>query len=326
MRCDSWRQSPIMSFADAAESAQAVGGPSVRDEDPARGHGAVRPDAPGAARNTPGGWLGLLRPGNALLSALAVAVGAVAALGAAPILLEPVPLALAALVGFTGTAYGNTLNDLFDHKLDLEAHPDRPLPQGRATRMAAWNLTLLLWLITITVAALVDTAFLLLVVGLMALLFVYEQALKNRGLVGNLAVAIAAGSLFPLGALAYDAPLGIPLVLGLIAAFAHLGRELQKDSEDAYADRTVRTTFAVRHSPQAAARLGALFLATAVAVSPLPHFAAGWGDLFLVLLVPTGALFLGAARTGTKDPARGRALAKMGMVAAMVAFLVGALT
>lgn len=312
MPYDSWRQSPTMSYAAAAERPP--------------GAAAPRPDAPGQARVTPGGLVHLMRPGNALLSAVAVAIGGIAAAGPDPILADPTRLVLAALVGFLGTAYGNALNDLFDHKLDREAHPDRPLPLGLVTRMAAWNLTLLLWLGTIVVAALIDTAFLLLAVGLLALLFIYEQALKGRALVGNIAVATAAGALFPLGALAFEAPLGVPLVLGLIAAFAHLGRELLKDAEDAAADHSVRETFAVRHGAQAATRLGALFLVTAVIVSPLPHLTAGWGSLFLILLVPTAALFLLAARRATRDPAAGRALAKLGMVAALIAFLVGAIT
>lgn len=263
---------------------------------------------------------------NALLAGVGVAVGALAGAGVEALSAAPLTLLFATFTGILGTAYGNILNDIHDQRVDRVAHPHRPLPSGRATRMAAWNLALLLWLGTIVLAALVGVHFLLLTVILLALLFAYERRLKAHGLIGNLAVAVAAGALFPLGALAFPTPdFQVPLLLGLLAAFAHLGRELLKDAEDVSADRAFRHTFAVTNGPEAAARLGGLFLLSGVLVSPLPHIFADWGWRFLLALVPADALFIAASFQAARNPRAARATAKLGMIFALAAFALGAL-
>lgn len=267
----------------------------------------------------------LTRPLNGLLSALGVLVGVLAA-GVSPFESQSIAIkaGLVALAAFLGTAGGNVLNDLRDLHIDRTAHPERPLPSGRVRIPAARRAVLFFWALAILAAYLADREAGFLASGAVVALTWYELKWKKEGLPGNIAVALVSGSLFPLGALAVSGDLRVPLVLGLLAALAHLGRELFKDAEDAKHDRAIRRTYAVRHGTKSATLLGAVFVLLAVALSPLPHFVADWGTPFLLAIVPADLLFVFAAVAAQKKPTYGRAGAKGAMVLALLAFLYGA--
>lgn len=291
------------------------------------------------------------RPGNAVLAAIGVLVGGWAAgaghdvllgfgapsdtgapsnfaAGLAGILrgLLPVPLVWAFVSAFLGTWGGNMLNDLHDRDLDRRAHPLRPLPSGRLSLNLALGWFLAAWVGSLIAAALVSVWLVLFVCSLMGLLATYELVWKRWGLPGNLAVAAAAGALFPFGAVAVGGPFAAALILGAVAALAHLGRELLKDAEDAEADALERQTFAVRYGASRAALLGSVMLVCAVLASPVPHWLVGWSNLYLLAVLPALALFLAAAARGRRDAAQARALAKLAMVLALLAFALGAWT
>lgn len=292
-------------------------------------HADPHRDAP--RHSHPFALLELTRPLNVVLSMVGAYVGALTTGLVAPtagmgLWADIVLLLIAAGLG---TAGGNALNDLNDLPVDRTAHPHRPLPSGRATRRGARNVILFSWAIAVPAAFLAAPHAGILAAIDVGLLSWYELRFKKMGLPGNLAVAAVAGSLFPLGALAVGAAgaaLVIPLVLGLLAATAHLGRELLKDAEDAAADRAVRRTFAVRHGPRAAGRLAAAVLLAAVALSTLPYLMGHWGTTYLGVVAMADLLFLGAAVTGLGAPGRGRRLAKVAMVVALAAFLTGIAT
>lgn len=272
------------------------------------------------------GVIQLTRPGNALLSGIGVLVGVLASgvLFFASDLYWEATL-LVTLSGILGTAGGNALNDLVDIDVDRTAHPKRPLPQGKLTRRTARTVVLLAWALAVPAAMLAHVNAGLLAAFDVALLSAYEMRLKRKGLPGNLAVAFASGSVFPLGALAVGGDVRLPLVLGLIAMAAHLGRELLKDAEDAHHDRATRDTFAVRHGTRPAAAVAAVAFALAIGLSVLPHLWFGWANVSLYVIVVADVLFIAAAALGTADPGRGRRLAKLAMVVALVAFLLGSL-
>jgi geranylgeranylglycerol-phosphate geranylgeranyltransferase len=74
----------------------------------------------------------LARPGNAAMASFSALLGMLVVMG--PDLAEAdmvIPLVLGMLVPFFVTAGGNALNDHMDYLVDLEAHPERPLPSGR---------------------------------------------------------------------------------------------------------------------------------------------------------------------------------------------------
>ena len=268
----------------------------------------------------------LARPGNAALSALGVLIGAASA--ASPDGLPTAPVWWAMLSALAGTAGGNVLNDLMDRDVDRHAHPDRALVTGAVTARGATAFVLVAWVVALGSAALASAAVLFVAATLIGILVAYEVALKSAGLPGNLAVAVVAGALFPFGAIAatggFVGATGLPLVIGGIAGLAHLGRELQKDAEDAAGDAAYRRTFAVRHGARAAAGLGAVLLLGAVALSPVPHLVHGWGNGYLAVVIAADALFVAAAWQGILRPQRGRAASKLGMIVALAAFAVGA--
>jgi geranylgeranylglycerol-phosphate geranylgeranyltransferase len=264
------------------------------------------------------------RPGNVALAALGTTAGALA--GGAPIAAPPhvVALLAAAAVGAFGTAAGNLLNDLSDIELDKNAHPERPLPSGRLSSTTAWVALVVLFLLAVAIAFAFHPLAGLLAIVLILLLILYETRWKAQGLPGNLLIAIAAGTLFPLGALIAHADIRPPLILGGLAALAHLGRELLKDAQDAQADAPHRRTLAITHGPHITRRAAAAALIAAVLLSPLPLAALDWPPLYLLLVTPAVILLLVSAMTGFHDPRRAQSLAKAAMALALLAFLITA--
>ena len=70
-------------------------------------------------------YLEIIRPGNAVMAAIAVIlmmfVGHYYGL----------PIIICALIVFVCTGAGNTINDVFDYKIDEINKPNRPIPSGR---------------------------------------------------------------------------------------------------------------------------------------------------------------------------------------------------
>ncbi len=269
-------------------------------------------------------WLEIGRPGNSLLAGAAVVVGAATAvdLGDAG---SWITVTLAAASAALGTFGGNILNDLHDVEIDRRAHPARPLPSGRLGSRTAHGLLLAAWVASLAAAFAARPLLGAFALWLLLVLGVYEHLLKARGILGNAAVALAGGALFPFGAVAASGTVAPALVLGALAFLAHLGRELLKDAEDEAADRATRRTFAVRHGPRAASLAAAPMLVLAVALSPLPLVVADWDRWFLLAVLPADLLFLWSAWRGVPDPRRARRAAKGAMVLAMGAFLAASL-
>lgn len=275
----------------------------------------------GSAAGPPLALLRLTRPGNALLSALAVWAGALAS--NAPILPSwPVALGMLAAVAFA--AAGNVRNDLADVDVDRVAHPGRPLVTGAASPRAARTLSLVLYACSLLAALLVGLVPLALVAVALPLMEAYERALKARGFPGNLAIGLLASAPFLMGALAAGRVGPAVLALALLAALATVGREILKDIEDVRADEGRRRTLPLRVGPRGAAGVAAGFLVAAVLLSPLPwrlETVLAWTYLPAVGLAD--ACFLAACAVGARSPARGQRLAKAGMTLALAAVLVG---
>jgi len=72
------------------------------------------------------GAASVIRPGNVLISAVAVLIGAVVGAGIGILWPLSVTLLLAAIVAALFTAAGNALNDYFDAETDARNHPERP--------------------------------------------------------------------------------------------------------------------------------------------------------------------------------------------------------
>jgi geranylgeranylglycerol-phosphate geranylgeranyltransferase len=274
--------------------------------------------SPGSAQ----GFLSLFRLGNCAMAALGALLAALACVGVEGLegfALEVI-LSMATVVLFT--AAGNSLNDYFDRETDKVAHPERPIPSGRVSPNGARSASALMFAIAVAVSVFVNVYALLIVVTAILIMVYYERSLKAKGLSGNLAISWLTGSLFLFGGAAVER-LELAWILAALAFLATLGREIVKDVQDMEGDRSSRLTLPMRIGPMRANYLASASFLAAVVLSPAPYFL----DLLSVWYVPVvavaGAIFIYCALILFRNPERGQKVAKLAMLAALLAFLLG---
>ncbi|HVM45433.1 MAG TPA: UbiA family prenyltransferase [Candidatus Thermoplasmatota archaeon] len=163
-----------------------------------------------------------------------------------------------------------------------------------------------------------------LVLAAVPVMELYERVAKARGLPGNLLIALLTAAPFVLGGIAAGDLNAAVLAVAALAALATAGREVLKDVEDVEADRGHRTTLPMRIGARAAALVAASFLVAAVLLSPLPWLLESvLGAAYLPAVGAADLCFLAAAAVGPRAPGRGQRLAKLGMVVALVALVLG---
>lgn len=275
------------------------------------------------ARDTVRAAVDLVRLGNCTFAGVAALVGAVVG-GSLAVALTPAAW-IAATVTALGTAAGNAVNDLYDVDVDAVNDPERPLPSGRIGRRAARTVVVVSFAaaLGLTVLRLPPLAVGIGVVNL-ALLVGYSSHLKRTPLLGNVVVAYLTGSAFLFGGAAVGG-LAAPTVLFALAGLATLGREVVKDVEDLEGDRAMGAqTLPVRAGARPALAVATAAVAAAVLLSPLPYVTVpAFGVAYLVAIAPADAVLLAATAVCWRDAARGQTLLKLGMVAAMLGFVVG---
>ena len=144
-------------------------------------------------------YLQLFRTGNAVMGIVGVAVAAFMAAGT-DIADAWANLLISAVVVFMFICGGNALNDYIDYEIDKTAHPERPIPSGRMTRRAALHAALAMLGGSVVVSLFTfDLECILIVVIACVLMVSYEVALKQRGFVGNVTIAVLTGMMFLLG-------------------------------------------------------------------------------------------------------------------------------
>ena len=140
-------------------------------------------------------YLQLFRMGNAVMGVVGVMVASFMAAGL-DIGDHWKNLIVSAVVVFMFICGGNALNDYIDHEIDRTAHPERPIPSGRMERRSALHAALLMFVGSVVVSFLTFDMECIAVVIIAAVLMVaYEVALKQRGFVGNLTIAVLTGML-----------------------------------------------------------------------------------------------------------------------------------
>jgi 4-hydroxybenzoate polyprenyltransferase len=258
-------------------------------------------------------YLALIRWENALIAAAGVLLGAWWAggnpLSGAPLFAAGAAIALA--------AYTYAHNDMTDLAIDLVAHPDRPLAAGRLGMRDARLVTRIAPVVAIPLAMAARPALGVLSIGVLLLMLAYDRDLKQRGLPGNLTVALLASLPFLYGAWSVGAPRqALPLLA--VAVPLHMAREIAKDLDDATADAGVRRTLPVAFGETAAR--GALIVALLVFIVALVPLALARPE-FAVLIVPSLALTVAAARRVLAGQRGGPFLFKSAMLCAMASLL-----
>ena len=269
--------------------------------------------APHAGRRSLRPLVEIARWPNALIAAIGVLAGA---WWVSPVVPQSRQL-WAAMAAIALTVYANAYNDRYDLEIDRVAHPDRPLPRGAVDERQVQYLYLGAAVAAAGFSLLAHPALCLATLAVLVAMTVYTMALKRRGLIGNLTVAILASLPFVYGAAsAGDWRSGAELAL--VAAPLHLAREVAKDMDDMRGDAEHRLTIPVAHG-LAAARAVVLFSLAlfvwraAVLAAATPRFATALIPCFV--LCALGAKRVLTARAG------GPLLLKAAMLAAMAALL-----
>lgn len=266
-------------------------------------------------------YLQLFRTGNAVMGIVGVAVAAFMAAGT-DIADAWANLLISAVVVFMFICGGNALNDYIDYEIDKTAHPERPIPSGRMTRRASLHAALAMLGGSVVVSLFTfDLECILIVVVACILMVSYEVALKQRGFVGNVTIAVLTGMMFLLGgAVVGDAADNV--IVALMALLVSVGREIAKDIEDMESDEGDRLTLPMRIGPRKAAALACVFFVAGPVLSVAPMVWHTYGPLYYSVVV-ADAIFVYCAAVVFSSPHRAQKLAKLAMVVALVAFIAG---
>jgi geranylgeranylglycerol-phosphate geranylgeranyltransferase len=295
------------------------------------------------------GYLRLLRPGNAVMGAVAVMVGGflvLSRLGYPQGLLANLLMAMAAAFLILGA--GNAINDYFDIESDRVNRPKRPIPSGQVGKKGALAFSIILFLIGIALSGFINWVCFAMAVINSLILIAYSLELQDRILWGNIAISYLVGSTFLFGG-ASMGNLTLPFLLMLLAGLSNLSREIVKDLEDIEGDRLKflkRLTSGIKS--RVAERFGfsggrasirydkkitivaGISLLLAIFISPLPYMMGILGISYLIVLIPTDfflalAIALMARASGRKHFHRISKIIKLGMLLGLVAFIIGVL-
>ena len=266
--------------------------------------------------------LRLVRAPNLLIAGLGVVAGGWIALEHITWSKE---LLFAACSGMALGAAGNTWNDIRDVAADRVNRPGtRPLAAGGVSRDMA-NFVLCCGVgLGLACAALVSGRQVVVALAALAVMLLYSPLLKPAPGVGNIAVAVVAGSPPFYGALAVGLP-AAGVVPWVLAGWLHLVREIVKDVEDEAGDRAIGR----RTLPIALGRRSALVVAAAVGLLFVPaSLVLPWYDAyswvyFLVALLAQLAVLTAATWLLLGRVPRVSVLLKGAMVVGLIALVAG---
>lgn len=265
-------------------------------------------------------FLEILRPLNCLMAGAAAIIGL---LIAGEWILESAILIL--LIVFLITGAGNAINDYFDWHIDAVNRPGRPIPSGRVPAVAILVWSIVLFALGIILAGQVSQICLTIALLNSILLLFYARNLKVTPLIGNISVSYLTASTFLFGGAAYGlSGLLDNMVPFMLSCLVTMSREIVKDIEDIDGDRqggakTLPILAGVRFS----AALASAFTLAGIGLS----YMANLGTLYVIIISIANFLFLASIRMILLigNASESQKMLKMGMVIALLGFLVGAL-
>lgn len=271
-------------------------------------------------------YLALTRPGNMILTAIAVIAGSFIAAG--PEIMDfQIEVAICCLCSMMLVGGGNALNDYNDRETDKENHPERPIPSGSISADAA----------SVYAQALLGSGLLILLFGLdnkmpfvialigIILLIVYENGLKAAGISGNITVGLMSGAVFLFAGMAVNDP-GPTLWMCGLAVLATVTREIIKDVQDLEGDRD-RRTLPASIGIENSMRVAILFLLIAIGLSytAMDQFDGMASNAYLGgITLANGTMLFGIYNAKQEDYFGGQKNLKQGMGIAMLAFIAAA--
>ena len=271
-------------------------------------------------------YLALTRPGNMILTAIAVIAGSFIAAG--PEIMDfQIEVAICCVCSMILVGGGNALNDYNDRETDKENHPERPIPSGSisADTASIYAQALLGSGLLILLFALENKMpFVIALIGIL-LLTAYENGLKAAGISGNITVGLMSGAVFLFAGMAVNEPGPTLWIFGL-AVLATVTREIIKDVQDLEGDgdrRTLPASIGIENSM----RVAILFLLIAIGLSytAMDQFDGMASNAYLGgITLANGTMLFGIYNAKQEDYFGGQKNLKQGMGIAMLAFIAAA--
>ncbi len=271
-------------------------------------------------------YFDLTRPGNAVLTAIAVIAGGFIAIG--PDIIdfqnEMIICCISAMMLVGG---GNALNDYNDRESDKENHPERPIPSEKISADTALRFaqTLLgLGLVILLIALDNKMPFAIAFIGMVTLV-AYEGGLKAAGISGNIAVGFMSGAVFLYAGVAVDNP-GPTLWLFGLAFLATISREIIKDIQDLKGDKD-RFTLPARIGIDSSLNIaiGILIIAILLSYTAINLFEDMALNAYIAgISLANGIMAFGLYNAKQEDYLMGQKNIKQGMGVAMLAFIMTA--
>ena len=271
-------------------------------------------------------YLALTRPGNMILTAIAVIAGSFIAAG--PEIMDfQIEVAICCVCSMILVGGGNALNDYNDRETDKENHPERPIPSGSisADTASIYAQALLGSGLLILLFALDNKMpFVIALIGIL-LLTAYENGLKAAGISGNITVGLMSGAVFLFAGMAVNDP-GPTLWMFGLAVLATITREIIKDIQDLEGDRD-RRTLPASIGIENSMRVAILFLLIAIGLSytAMDQFEDVASNAYLGgITLANGTMLFGIYNAKQEDYFGGQKNIKQGMGIAMLAFIAAA--
>ena len=271
-------------------------------------------------------YLALTRPGNMILTAIAVIAGSFIAAG--PEIMDfQIEVAICCVCSMILVGGGNALNDYNDRETDKENHPERPIPSGSisADTASIYAQALLGSGLLILLFALENKMpFVIALIGIL-LLTAYENGLKAAGISGNITVGLMSGAVFLFAGMAVNDP-GPTLWMFGLAVLATITREIIKDIQDLEGDRD-RRTLPASIGIENSLRVAILFLLIAIGLSytAMDQFDGVASNAYLGgITLANGTMLFGIYNAKQEDYFEGQKNIKQGMGIAMLAFIAAA--
>jgi len=271
-------------------------------------------------------YLALTRPGNMILTVIAVIAGSFIAAG--PEIMDfQIEVAICCVCSMMLVGGGNALNDYNDRETDKENHPERPIPSGSisADTASIYAQALLGSGLLILLFALENKMpFVIALIGIL-LLTAYENGLKAAGISGNITVGLMSGAVFLFAGMAVNDP-GPTLWMFGLAVLATITREIIKDIQDLEGDRD-RRTLPASIGIENSMKVAILFLLIAIGLSytAMDQFTGMASNVYLGgITLANGTMLFGIYNANQEDYFEGQKNIKQGMGIAMLAFIAAA--
>ena len=271
-------------------------------------------------------YIALTRPGNAILTAIAVIAGAFIASGS-DIMEFQAEIAICSISAMMLVGGGNALNDYNDRETDKLNHPKRPIPSGQIKAETALNyaqLLLALGLLLLFFTLENKMPFVIALIGV-GTLIAYENGLKAAGITGNISVGLMSGAVFLYAGMAVNDPGPTIWMFGL-AVLATISREIVKDIQDLEGDND-RKTLPTRIGVNNALNLSTFILLIAIGLSytAINSFE-NMARITYVggITLANGMMLLGIYNSKLEDYFTGQKNIKQGMGLAILAFILAA--